>query len=293
MKAKYSSYATEAYDTFSKTEKRLLRYGNADKTPEIRRYGATVPRLVKDLASSVNFKLPLNGILLDKREDSSFKRVMVEFLPLIQLPFPAITLEFEWFHGVSSKDAKPGNVRTKSGYVGMLITLTDRDDHISVTTHVKDDYEWLVFTADHLRLDKATFDFYLNDDPDCAVADRACLDGISWVITGFLCTLGCTNTEIVVDDGEEKPSSVKSQIRKSKGQLPFFSYKTLSIGGKRLREHFNFTTDRTHSSPRSHLRRGHIRRLKHKNVWVRSCVVGRKEKGVIDKDYAVMVTAHG
>ncbi len=39
--------------------------------------------------------------------------------------------------------------------------------------------------------------------------------------------------------------------------------------------------------PRVHLRRGHLRRLPGKVVWVQPAVVGNSEKGIIQKDYRV------
>lgn len=45
----------------------------------------------------------------------------------------------------------------------------------------------------------------------------------------------------------------------------------------------------SHSSPRFHVRRGHIRRYQTgKTTWVRQCVVGTPELGVINKDYRVV-----
>ena len=44
----------------------------------------------------------------------------------------------------------------------------------------------------------------------------------------------------------------------------------------------------THASPRTHLRRGHIRRLRWgPKVWVNSCVVNPGAIGGVNKDYAV------
>lgn len=44
----------------------------------------------------------------------------------------------------------------------------------------------------------------------------------------------------------------------------------------------------THASPRTHLRRGHIRRLAWgPRVWVNSCVVNPSATGTVNKDYAV------
>ena len=44
----------------------------------------------------------------------------------------------------------------------------------------------------------------------------------------------------------------------------------------------------THAPPAWHIRRGHMRRLKDgRSVFVRSCEVGSKERGVVLKDYRI------
>lgn len=71
------------------------------------------------------------------------------------------------------------------------------------------------------------------------------------------------------------------------GNLPQFSYHTIHI--KLNKE----STERggcanKHASPRLHLRRGHIRRLQSGvKVWVSSCLVGDKNKGLVTSDYKV------
>lgn len=73
--------------------------------------------------------------------------------------------------------------------------------------------------------------------------------------------------------------------REKKGKLPFFEYKMLVLkpsveGGERH--------GGTHSSPRLHLRRGHIRQYKPgQYTWVSPSVVGNKAKGLVVKDYVV------
>ena len=43
-----------------------------------------------------------------------------------------------------------------------------------------------------------------------------------------------------------------------------------------------------HASPRMHLRRGHLRRLPNKVVWVKEAMVNAKSQiGVVDKDYCL------
>lgn len=77
-----------------------------------------------------------------------------------------------------------------------------------------------------------------------------------------------------------------TNIRKSKqGKLPTYDWKTIYIEPTALRLE---SKGGTHASPRLHDRRGHLRRLKNgKNVWVRSCKVGRANLGSIFHDYAI------
>ena len=75
--------------------------------------------------------------------------------------------------------------------------------------------------------------------------------------------------------------------RMSAGKQPLLSFKTLrikvpnrSVSGPDL--------GGSHSSPRLHLRRGHIRQLSgQRQIWVQSCVVGSTH-GLVIKDYALV-----
>lgn len=75
--------------------------------------------------------------------------------------------------------------------------------------------------------------------------------------------------------------------RSANGKVPFFDYKVLTINTKEASPTKNGITG-THACPRQHLRRGHIRRLKNKHVWVNSCVVGDATKGMVKKDYNII-----
>nr|MCF1501516.1 hypothetical protein [Allorhizobium sp. Av2] len=45
----------------------------------------------------------------------------------------------------------------------------------------------------------------------------------------------------------------------------------------------------SHASPRLHLRRGHLRRLPEKTVWVRAAMIGAaSETGTVTKDYRLV-----
>jgi len=90
----------------------------------------------------------------------------------------------------------------------------------------------------------------------------------------------CTNVQVI----ENKPSAV-AKMRASKKRLPIFSTWTLHIrpDAKQGRD-----LGGTHAPPRVHLRRGHIRQYKPGLfTWVQPCVVGRKDRGVVHKDYSL------
>jgi len=77
--------------------------------------------------------------------------------------------------------------------------------------------------------------------------------------------------------------------RVKKGKLPVFEYKKLKlhVGEKVTTQSGGEFTDR--SSPRFHLRRGHIRKLPSGNqTWVSPCAVGDISKGRIEKEYKVI-----
>jgi hypothetical protein len=82
------------------------------------------------------------------------------------------------------------------------------------------------------------------------------------------------------------PASLNKK-RQEKGKQPFFSYKVLQLSDER-RESGKSGAGGSHASPRMHLRRGHLRRLNTKVVWVRPSMVNvGTNTGAVLKDYAV------
>jgi hypothetical protein len=102
-------------------------------------------------------------------------------------------------------------------------------------------------------------------------------------IVEFCCALSCSN---VSHDEIVKPPEALSRARSAKGLSKLFSYHVLTIGGQSSGSSEQ-AINSTHASPRVHLRRGHIRRLPDKRVWVNACVVGDKSIGMVVKDYAL------
>ncbi|WP_341326353.1 hypothetical protein [Methylotuvimicrobium sp. KM2] len=102
----------------------------------------------------------------------------------------------------------------------------------------------------------------------------------SRAILGLLEILSCKN---VVTETVQPPKALNKK-RLAKGKLPFFEYKILTLPNESVS---NKASGGTHASPRVHLRRGHIRRLPGKNIWVNATIVGNSDLGVVIKDYSV------
>lgn len=98
--------------------------------------------------------------------------------------------------------------------------------------------------------------------------------------------INCAN----VTTAEVGAPAALNKKRQEKGKQPFFSYKVLQLSDER-REAGAGGAGGHHASPRMHLRRGHLRRLENKVVWVRPSMVNAgSTDGVVLKDYAVQPT---
>ena len=96
--------------------------------------------------------------------------------------------------------------------------------------------------------------------------------------------IGCANVETV----DHAPPAALNKKRARTGKFPILTHKTLVIVADAKR-HEKANLGGTHTSPRVHLRRGHIRRVgESRRVWVQPCVVGSKH-GVVTKDYKVVM----
>jgi len=95
--------------------------------------------------------------------------------------------------------------------------------------------------------------------------------------------LNCSN---ITTADIEAPKFLNKK-RREKGKQPFFSYKVLQLCEEKSQQASGMGGG-THVSPRTHLRRGHLRRLENKTVWVKPAMVNAGAKhGIVVKDYAV------
>lgn len=101
----------------------------------------------------------------------------------------------------------------------------------------------------------------------------------------FCAAVGCSN---VRHDSVPAPKFINAK-RVARGEVPLYEYHVLTVD-TRARNDRGDPQGGTHSSPRQHLRRGHVRRYQSGlTIWINSMTVGRVENGSIEKDYTVRV----
>lgn len=103
------------------------------------------------------------------------------------------------------------------------------------------------------------------------------------VLVDLCCALACSNVR--ADEMQPPPRLQAARIRK--GKRPLFSYHVLTVdtGDQPGETH---GTGGARASPRSHLRRGHIRRLPSgKVIWINATMVRGATPGFVAKDYRI------
>lgn len=84
---------------------------------------------------------------------------------------------------------------------------------------------------------------------------------------------------------EQRPDEKRARMRRMRGKKPLFTYKIITITGKRKIPEAN--QGGTHASPVTHLRRGHWRNYKSgKRAWVKATIINGPD-GMVAKDYRV------
>ena len=112
---------------------------------------------------------------------------------------------------------------------------------------------------------------------------EAIVSGLNYeaeVVWQFLSALECRNVRV---DDIPPPSRLQAKRLRDK-KVPLISYKVLTLD---VEPHIvRPAGSGHHAPPRTHLRRGHIRRLPTHTVWVNATVV-RGSAGLVLKDYSV------
>jgi len=121
-----------------------------------------------------------------------------------------------------------------------------------------------------------SFSDYMDNDHESRVNYTLDSQGLLKCIQ----VINCSNVEFI----ENPAPKMINQKRIKKGKYPLFSFKTLH-----LNTHSSIKNKSeeggTHASPRVHMRRGHVRKIEGREIWVQPCVVGDKLQGITHKDY--------
>ena len=282
----YKSYCNEFIDQYSVDLMKFKRVGHRlEPSKEVESYREEMKNaefIIKNLTNAVKFKIPACDQLLP--EDENPLLMARQFVEEANLPYPIIAMEMDVGVAGAAQNCES------------ILLVKQEEDSISIFTLIKAD-DWTIMHQNegdlpvHIELNRKTFqakmvgfDFGDISDQKRGEITNWCLGVPLRSVLNLWCILSCSNTRI--DDHPEKPSRLKNDMRKRKKKLPFFEFKILTIESNKPQQGSS-SGKGSHASPRVHLRRGHIRKLPTKNVWVNACVVGDKAKGVIQKDYLV------
>lgn len=190
---------------------------------------------------------------------------------LFRLPYPVT-----WIEGM-----------TPEGPVAMLAAATGQDQHDLAIFNKKNAVWFLIGSIRVVRYeneirtqDMATTELNKLLYPEHCTKYMQSV--VSIFLVRFLMALNCSN---IKREAHSAPKFINLQ-RQKKGKTPIYSYWTLHLPNADSPK--SEGGGETHSSPRVHLRRGHIRQFSiGRYTWVEAHVVGDKEKGMVCKDYAL------
>jgi hypothetical protein len=246
----------------------------------LQKFAVSLQGIIKD---SVKFRLPKNGRVFPEATFSDGENLCHAYKKYAdgqRLPFKNMSIEWEM---------EPEDIFDKQV---AIIFQADKDDtiHGFIFGHLSEPKpRWLMLPArfqdNYVQglLGHSAVAPDLNDVVrDAPVEFLSPVRYTRSVVVELLCFLACSNAEISTEPNNREKLNAK---RLKKGKPPFYSYKVLTIAQNDGSSSRGITGNGR--SPRVHLRRGHIRRLADRTVWVNSAVVGDKSKGLVNKDYAV------
>lgn len=283
------SYQSDAHDDL----KRILdagRLSGKDKIP--------VVAMVAHLNRAIIFKLPVNGIIFPGEAGRGGTHIdsIGRYDAKVRLPYSEVILEF-------ANEPTGGEARG-SAFTKVVCIASDMNGVGAIQDYVKlrlgesaSEYAIAItgafYSPEHRMWMPNGFTLMMKDDGMTKVfsnfsytedvsKDDAYNDvyGETSSVVMLMCALSCSNVSI---EKVAAPDAVNKKRIKC-GKKPIRDHHILVLGSKSQGER---SLGGTHASPRVHLRRGHIRRLEQKNIWVNACVVGNKKLGTVTKDYMV------
>jgi hypothetical protein len=235
----------------------------------------------EEIKKSIKFRIPDNGIICEIKTKKTWLSTFQPYIPILKLPYNLISLELKL------KFESPNN-REECETIPAVILCKQLDEGIAFYPFLgptpNENDNWFCFTEKPCLLKGQWHEYPSLQVGPKDQTESEFIGIILNVILNFLSALNCSNAEALDDD---LPHEKLNKSRIKKGKTPLFSYKVLTINTQTSHVSSPTTAQGKHNSPRVHLRRGHIRKLPDKNVWVNSCVVGDKKSGIIHKEYLV------
>lgn len=226
------------------------------------------------MSKAVHFVLPDGGKIFDDK----FKGLYG--LPF-KLPYNNLTIEY-----LSSDKTKSCILVTGYGStIGIHLAVAEKDiwgvvPCCALIHHTPD-----VFTLDEIITRVQYKCLPIGKQPSEDI-QRIAVQGVASSLGRLfelLEALSCYNVSMA-NYQDQSPSNDK---RIKAGKIPIYETKMLVVNTSYVSGK-SVSRDGSHASPRQHLRRGHIRRLEGRNIWVNACVVGDATKGVINKQYQII-----
>lgn len=247
--------------------------------------------VLEQLLLSTVFKIPLNGCLFGERLEDAPTIVNKYNLrgDRLNLPYPKMVIEFQRDESSIQKGTFMG-VDTIA-YNAIVMLLVDHGESINTVVFYRtrlDRWNIANFGFTLIKSDGSISPLFVGKNSrDIFDSDKTVFvnDTINEVLAllEFLACVNCGN----IKEQEVTPPAKLNKKRVKSGKLPFLTYKVLTLTNN-VSVNGDSKQGAKGNALRTHLRRGHIRRLKSgKTTWVNSCVVKGSAEGVVVKDYAV------
>ena len=253
----------------------------------------TMEGMLPQLTNSIHFRLPDNGQLFTWPKGKKLSDIASDYCSTLRLPFPLIAIEYA-VPNAELREMAPENTYRHDAAIILAFEEGRAEGKYIILSPLRrifvdgrklwapENFAVAIATSDNSIqiLPQTEEGGIIGGTSSLAVEDT---QASVIVFVNFMAALACSNS-VAMD--APPPSPKLNAKRRKAGKTPFFTYKILTISGNSPQN--SEAGGGTHGSPRVHLRRGHIRRLPEKTVWVNACVVGDKSKGLIQKDYKVV-----
>ena len=239
------------------------------------------------ISKATKILLPSDGRIIDVNVKDGF--LNEQYQPYIQhfkLPYESVAFEINFI-----PEEEEGLVISS---VPMLILCEQMSKHIGITVFYRNIEGFWIVVNERPMILKDDFsrpiavikdaDVFNQADEDTRGAYGDFTNFASRLTYQFLCAINCSNINTSEDI---KAGKFANQKRKEKGKAPLFDYKVLVLDFNNKKNDQGQFTEGNHAKKRAHLRRGHIRRLKDRTIWVNACAVGGRADGKIEKDYEI------